>query len=127
MAEPDQPCGKKQTPQGERVVAGTGKQALTHCLPLARRPDATLLLVVLGTGRTHQIRVHLAEAGHSVCGDGKYGTPGPRLLLHAAMLHWSEQTLLCWPDWPAPYDISPGLRERIPHLVLTQSTETFHV
>jgi 23S rRNA pseudouridine1911/1915/1917 synthase len=49
-----------------------------------------LLRVVLDTGRTHQIRVHLAAIGHPVCGDPQYGTPGQyglhRQFLHAARL-----------------------------------------
>jgi 23S rRNA pseudouridine1911/1915/1917 synthase len=53
-------------------------------------PSSALLRVVLETGRTHQIRVHLAAIGHPVCGDQQYGTRGEygleRQFLHAARL-----------------------------------------
>jgi 23S rRNA pseudouridine1911/1915/1917 synthase len=53
-------------------------------------PSAALLRVVLDTGRTHQIRVHMAAIGHPVCGDRQYGTKGEygleRQFLHAARL-----------------------------------------
>ena len=49
------------------------QQALTHWRKLAGGPDATLLDLTIETGRTHQIRRHLAAIGHPVVGDGKYG------------------------------------------------------
>ena len=49
------------------------QQALTHWRKLAGGPDATLLELTIETGRTHQIRRHLAAIGHPVVGDGKYG------------------------------------------------------
>jgi 23S rRNA pseudouridine1911/1915/1917 synthase len=57
-------------------------------------PDTTLLRVVLDTGRTHQIRVHMAAIGHPVCGDPQYGTPGlyglERQFLHAQRLAFAH-------------------------------------
>jgi 23S rRNA pseudouridine1911/1915/1917 synthase len=57
-------------------------------------PRATLLRVVLDTGRTHQIRVHMAAIGHPVSGDPQYGTPGEygleRQFLHAARLAFTH-------------------------------------
>src|SRR5207237_5500037 len=50
-------------------------------------PRTTLLRVRLETGRTHQIRVHLAAIGHPVCGDPQYGTPDHRLGLARQFLH----------------------------------------
>lgn len=122
------PLEKQQTARGERMVAGVGKEATTHACALDCRPESSLLLVVLGTGRTHQIRVHLAQAGYPILGDGKYGAPGARMLLHAAILHWSERTLICWPDWPTSYAVDPLLRERIPQLLLSApAKEAAHV
>jgi 23S rRNA pseudouridine1911/1915/1917 synthase len=69
-----------------------GKLAITHVQPLETLPHYTLLQCRLETGRTHQIRIHLAELGHPVCGDCVYGnqkqrqSPAPRLALHAAEL-----------------------------------------
>lgn len=63
-----------------------GMDALTH-YSLLRRLDGgrSLLAVEIETGRTHQIRVHLASIGHPICGDRQYGNArgGGRLLLHA--------------------------------------------
>jgi 23S rRNA pseudouridine1911/1915/1917 synthase len=66
---------------------GTGREALTEYRVLQRFSNFTYLEVRIGTGRTHQIRVHLASLGHSVAGDSLYGAPRqpavPRLFLHA--------------------------------------------
>lgn len=68
------------------------REARTHFEIERLLPAATLLRVVLDTGRTHQIRVHMAAIGHPVCGDRQYGTPGEygltRQFLHAARLHF---------------------------------------
>jgi 23S rRNA pseudouridine955/2504/2580 synthase len=89
---------KYVTPQGERRVSVTeaGRAALTRVKRLQAGRDACLLELQLLTGRTHQIRVHLAHAGHPVLGDDKYGdfalnrtlakTGVRRLFLHAARL-----------------------------------------
>ena len=66
------------------------REARTHFEIERLLPAAALLRVVLETGRTHQIRVHLAAIGHPVCGDPQYGTSGrfglERQFLHAARL-----------------------------------------
>jgi 23S rRNA pseudouridine1911/1915/1917 synthase len=70
-----------------------GKRAVTHVAALRPLRGATLCEVRLETGRTHQIRIHLAEAGHPLVGEEVYirDYPGPiltspRLMLHAATL-----------------------------------------
>ena len=66
------------------------REARTHFEIERLLPEATLLRIVLDTGRTHQIRVHLAAIDHPVCGDPQYGTAGvyglQRQFLHAARL-----------------------------------------
>ena len=61
--------------KGERRVAvrEDGMKAVTQVRVLKSSPELSLLEVRLLTGRTHQIRVHLAHAGHPVLGDAKYG------------------------------------------------------
>ena len=64
-----------------------GKRATTNVAPLRSNPDGSLLRVELQTGRTHQIRVHLAAIGHPLIGDWLYGARNaPRPMLHAAEL-----------------------------------------
>ena len=81
-----------------RMVVGPGRPALTR-FRLVRRGTApggepvSLLQLDLVTGRTHQIRVHLSDAGHPICGDALYGSGRPpidRLLLHAHRLAWPD-------------------------------------
>jgi 23S rRNA pseudouridine1911/1915/1917 synthase len=72
---------------------GTGRAALTEYKVLDRFEKFTLLEVRIGTGRTHQIRVHLASIGHVVAGDRLYGAPpGPaaRFFLHAARISFQS-------------------------------------
>ena len=66
---------KYVTAQGERRVAvrEDGQSAVTRVKALQAKDSASLLELRLMTGRTHQIRVHLAHAGHPVLGDDKYG------------------------------------------------------
>jgi 23S rRNA pseudouridine955/2504/2580 synthase len=83
------PLHKYVTGSGERRVAVTerGMSAATRVKVLKRAAGLSLLEVRLLTGRTHQIRVHLAHVGHPVLGDEKYGgAHAKRLLLHAAKL-----------------------------------------
>jgi len=93
---------KYVTGRGERrvVVHGEGQEALTRVRPIATAPGCSLLELQLLTGRTHQIRVHLAHAGHPVVGDDKYGDatldralagrPPARLCLHAGRLTFAH-------------------------------------
>src|SRR5437763_9304763 len=61
-----------------------GKEALTLVLSGEPSPPQTFIECEIKTGRTHQIRVHLASIGHPVVGDKRYGgPPAPRLMLHA--------------------------------------------
>lgn len=83
------PIARKEGSIIERCVDYTrGKYAKTAYEVLAAYSSSTLLKVRLFTGRTHQIRVHLASIGHPLVNDNLYGTPGPqaRHALHAYRL-----------------------------------------
>lgn len=69
--------------------AAKGRRAVTHVAVLKRGAQRTLVEARLETGRKHQIRVHLAEAGHPIVGDPAYGrgsNPIRRMALHGAQL-----------------------------------------
>jgi 23S rRNA pseudouridine1911/1915/1917 synthase len=97
---PDVDSGTIEAPLGRdrrrRTVVSTRtdrpKGAVTHFRVLERLPGTALLRVRLETGRTHQIRAHLAAIGHPVCGDRAYGGGecGRRLGLGRQFLHSAE-------------------------------------
>lgn len=83
--------------RGSVANSKIGKRAVTHVRPLEDLGNYSLIECTLQTGRTNQIRIHLSERGHLVCGDLKYRQPyaakmivdrsqAPRLALHAAEL-----------------------------------------
>ena len=104
--------GKAGVPGRERMVPGQGKRAVTHVHTLHAGRKMSLLLVVLGTGRTHQIRVHLAERGHPIVGDPKYGH-GQGLLLHALLLAWSGHRFFLLPPWLGDFQPEAGLAQAV--------------
>jgi tRNA pseudouridine32 synthase/23S rRNA pseudouridine746 synthase/23S rRNA pseudouridine1911/1915/1917 synthase len=70
-----------------------GKLARTAWKVEQAKGDSTLLDIELLTGRKHQIRVHMADIGHPVVGDRKYGVKGdafPRLALHARSITFTH-------------------------------------
>jgi 23S rRNA pseudouridine1911/1915/1917 synthase len=77
----DAPLGRHPQSRNKQAVRGNGRAAVTHWQvlerftpPGAKTPVASLLACTLETGRTHQIRVHLAHLGHPILGDATYGT-----------------------------------------------------
>lgn len=97
VGQPDAESGTIDAALGRdrvrRTVRSTrtdrARAAVTHFRVLERLPRTALLEVRLETGRTHQIRAHLAAIGHPVCGDGQYGGSdcGRRLGLTRQFLH----------------------------------------
>ncbi|HYO79676.1 MAG TPA: RluA family pseudouridine synthase [Thermoanaerobaculia bacterium] len=92
-----------------------GKRSITHVRPLNSSPSGSLVDIHLETGRTHQIRVHLAAIGHPLAGDWLYGeTSAVRPMLHAAeleMLHpLTGQTLRVAAPAPADFLEEAGNR-----------------
>jgi len=77
------------------IACAGGRSAETRFRPLLRGTSSSLLLAGLREGRRHQIRVHLAEAGHPVAGDRLYGEEGggrfTRLMLHAAGIRFAPR------------------------------------
>ena len=73
-----------------RIVAPDGQRAVTHYRVIKRYREYTLLEMELETGRTHQIRVHMAYIGHPLVGDWLYGTENhniaKRQMLHSCYL-----------------------------------------
>ena len=86
------------------------KRAVTHVTPLETLPGATLVACRLETGRTHQIRIHLAGIGHPLVGDRTHGGETerafrprpPRLALHAAVLGFAHPVTGERVRWEAP-------------------------
>jgi len=71
----DAPIGRHPRDRKRMAVVHSGKPAVTHYRVLERYPGVTYLEVALESGRTHQIRVHMAHIGHSLAGDPVYGRP----------------------------------------------------
>jgi 23S rRNA pseudouridine1911/1915/1917 synthase len=104
--------------RGSGRASDVGKEAITHLEVAERCAGYTLLGCRLETGRTHQIRIHLAELGHPVCGEKVYGRPkgvpfqtdpsgAPRLALHATELgfvHPVSEEEMHW-EMPPPPDL----------------------
>jgi len=117
------PIGRHPTARTRMAVSTRGKPATTHYRVLQRFRGATLLECTLETGRTHQIRVHLASIEHPLVGDpvyrGRRAAPrGPlsrfrRQALHAtrlALVHPRTGERLEW-ESPAPADLAALLAE----------------
>ena len=108
----DAPIGRHPTRRTTMAVVVTGKPARTHFDVVERFGVATLLRCRLETGRTHQIRVHLASLGHPLVGDSTYGRKGalafPRQALHAARLALVHPVTgrACRWDSPLPDDFA---------------------
>jgi 23S rRNA pseudouridine1911/1915/1917 synthase len=125
----DEPIGRHRTQRTRMAVRADGREAVTHYRIERRLGAHTLLRVQLETGRTHQIRVHLAHIGHPIVGDPVYGgrrrlaaglAPGvrdallafPRQALHATRLslaHPTSGTEIEF-DSPLPEDMAGLIR-----------------
>jgi len=83
----DAPIGRHPKNRKKMAVLDGGRRAVTHYEVLERLGSASLLRLELETGRTHQIRVHMAYIKHPVLGDEVYGTAAPKLGLLGQALH----------------------------------------
>jgi pseudouridine synthase, RluA family len=115
------PLRKSILQGGERMVrvSEDGKPSLTFFREMEQYPGARLMQATLGTGRTHQIRVHAAHVGHPLAGDPKYGDREmnkrfremglQRLFLHAAHLSFELDGRLYSFSAPLPDDLKTFL------------------
>ena len=117
----DAPIGRHPTQRTTMAVVTRGKPARTHVAVVERFGAATLLRCTLETGRTHQIRVHLAAIGHPLVGDPAYGGRRARAIrdgaapprfdrqaLHAtrlSLVHPVTRRNMTW-DSPLPADLA---------------------
>ena len=83
----DAPIGRHPTDRKKMAVVSNGRPAVTHWTVLARYPGFTYVQCRLETGRTHQIRVHMAHIGHPILGDSVYGYRKPLPGLKGQCLH----------------------------------------
>lgn len=83
----DMPIGRSAKDRKKMAVEKNGKEAVTHFKVLKRYGKYTLLEVKIDTGRTHQIRVHMAEIGHPVVGDMVYSNGKNDFGVEGQMLH----------------------------------------
>lgn len=114
----DAPISRDPNNRKRMAVVAGGRPAITHFRVLERFPDATLVAVTIETGRTHQIRVHLAFIGYPVVGDQLYGkrpfrVPVHRQFLHAAYLKFAlpESGQPIEVETPLPPDLAVALSQ----------------
>ncbi len=84
----DAPIGRAPGSILLRQVTPEGRRAVTHYRTLCPAAEGSLLALRLETGRTHQIRVHLASRGHPLLGDFLYGEERPGLIARPALHSW---------------------------------------
>lgn len=81
------PIGRSQKDRKKMAVIKTGKEAITHFRVAKRFKDYTLVELIIETGRTHQIRVHMAEIGYPIVGDMVYSNGKNPFNVEGQMLH----------------------------------------
>ena len=90
----DAPLDRSPKDRKKMAVVPGGRRAVTHYEVLARYPGYTHVRCRLETGRTHQIRVHMANLGHPIAGDTVYGPARQKYDLQGQCLHARELTFL---------------------------------
>lgn len=127
------PIGRHPIYRKQMAVVPTGKQAISYVKTIGWNDKLSFAQVVIATGRTHQIRVHLKYKGTPILGDALYGNPSlnhyygaQRQLLHAAKIKFqhplTEQQLELVA--PPPPDMLRYMRKVLPETTLKSLTET---
>ena len=88
------PIGRSPKDRKKMAIIPDGRHAVTHYEVIARYPGYTHIRCKLETGRTHQIRVHMASLGHPIVGDEVYGPSKSKFDLQGQCLHARELTFL---------------------------------
>lgn len=120
VGQPNPPAGVINAPIGKsgegwkREVRPDGQSAVTEYETVKTWEELSLLRLTLQTGRTHQIRVHMAHLGHPLLGDWLYGARDDRIPRHA--LH-ASRVVLCHPVTGRLVDVSAPLPEDLKKLI----------
>lgn len=85
------PIARNPKDRKKMAIVQGGREAITHYEIIEELGEYTLVRCILETGRTHQIRVHMASIGHSIVGDPVYGSKKEKFNLNGQLLH--AQTL----------------------------------
>ena len=106
----DAPIGRHHTDRKKMAVVADGRNAVTHWRVLERYQGFTYVECRLETGRTHQIRVHMAHTGHPILGDTVYGNKKPVPGLQGQCLH-AVGLRFIHPRTEEPVELHCGLSE----------------
>ena len=106
----DAPIGRHPTDRKRQAIVSDGRRAVTHWRVLERYQGFTYVECRLETGRTHQIRVHMAHTGHPILGDTVYGNKKPVSGLQGQCLH-AVGLRFIHPRTEQPVELSCSLTE----------------
>lgn len=120
--ELDGPIARDRHDARRMRVGRTGRPSLTRVRTLARSDGHSLVLAELLSGRRHQIRVHLAHAGHPIVGDSLYGGQPAK---EGLMLHAYEERLI-HPVWRTPLDLRTAWPARFSRMGFDEGLVDLH-